>query len=38
MDCMGIGRPETVYILTASDLEEAFRRIASQMEAEKEKE
>lgn len=38
MDCMWIGRPETVYILTASDLEEAFRRIASQMEAEKEKE
>ena len=33
-----LGKPETIYILTASDLEEAFRRIAAQVEAEREKE
>ena len=38
MGLSGIGRPETVYILTASDLEEAFRRIAAQVEAKREKE
>ena len=38
MGLNGIGRPETVYILTASDLEEAFRKIVAQMEVEKQKE
>ena len=38
MDLNGIGRPETVYIVSASDLEEAFRRIAAQVEAEREQE
>ncbi len=33
-----LGKPETIYILTASDLEEAFRRIAAQVEAEREQE
>ena len=33
-----LGKPETSYILSASDLEEAFRRIAAQVEAEREKE
>ena len=33
-----LGKPETIYILTASDLEEAFRRIAAQVEAERERE
>ena len=32
-----LGKPETIYILTASDLEEAFRRIAAQVEAERER-
>lgn len=30
-----LGRPETFFVLTAADLEEAFRRIASQVEAER---
>ena len=38
LNLTGIGKPETVFILTASDLEEAFRRIAAQLEAEREKE
>ena len=33
-----LGTPETIYILTASDLEEAFRRIADQVQAEREQE
>ena len=33
-----LGKPETIYILSASDLEEAFRRIAAQVEAERERE
>ena len=33
-----LGKPETIYILSASDLEEAFRRIAAQVQAERERE
>ena len=33
-----LGTTETIYILSASELEEAFRRIAAQVEAEREKE
>ncbi len=33
-----LGKPETIYVLTASDLEEAFRRIADQVHAEREQE
>ena len=33
-----LGKPETIYILSASDLEEAFRRIAVQVQAERERE
>ena len=33
-----LGKPETIYILSPSDLEEAFRRIAAQVQAERERE
>ena len=33
-----LGTTETIYILSASDFEEAFRRIAAQVEAEREQE
>lgn len=33
-----LGKPETICILSASDLEEAFRRIAAQVQAERERE
>ena len=33
-----LGKPETIYILTASDLEKAFKRIAAQVEAERKRE
>ena len=38
LNLAGIGKPETVYILTATNLVEAFSIIAAQVAAEREKE